>query len=147
MKKKTIVLFISALVVLTILAACSGAKEERGISIKSVTLAEDLDADYQAVNPTTQFSPDDTINVSVNVDGVPKSGILTGEFYYWDQLISDATVDFATVSEGVIVSIGEDTFVGFYLTPSTSWPVDTGYHFDLYVDDVPVGSYDYEVIQ
>jgi hypothetical protein len=146
MKTKNLVLLICTLSALFFLAACGGG-EDKGITVDSVTLAKNLDSNYQAVNPTTQFYPNDVIYASVKVNGAPKSGIMTGKFYYWDQLISEASIDFASTNAGIIISIGQSTYVGFNLTPSTSWPVDSGYSFKLFVDNVEVGSYAYEVIQ
>ncbi len=145
MKTRNLFLIISVVAGLFLLAAC-GSKEE-GVTVKSVTLAEGLDENYQPINPTTQFYPSDVIYVSVQVEGAPKSGIMTGQFYYYDQLISEASVDFSTVNEGVIITVGQDTFVGFNLTPSADWPVDSGYTFKLLVDNAEVGSYAYEVIE
>ncbi|MHB8806537.1 MAG: hypothetical protein ACYC59_03030 [Anaerolineaceae bacterium] len=146
MKTKILFLLICTLGSLFLLAACGGGKEE-GVTIESVTFAESLDANYQPINATTQFHPTDTIYASVKVTGAPKTGILTGQFYYYDQLISEASIDFSTVNEGVIISFGQNTYVGFNLTPSATWPVDSGYTLKLLVDTVEVGSYAYEVIE
>ncbi|MGV8027245.1 MAG: hypothetical protein AB2L18_11870 [Anaerolineaceae bacterium] len=146
MKTKNLILTICILGTLFLLAACGGGKDE-GITVKSVTLAENLDSNYQPINPTTQFYPNDVIYASVEVSGTPKTGVITGKFYYYDQLISEASVDFASVNEGLIISVGQNTYVGFNLTPSASWPVDSGYTLKLFVDGVEIGSYAYEVIQ
>jgi hypothetical protein len=146
MKKRSLVLVCTVLVALLAMTAC-GAKADNTISVKSVTLAEGLDENYQAVNPTTQFAPTDTIYVSVDVAGRPTQGTLNGKFYYGDQLISEAVLDFSTVNQGVIVSIGEDTFAGFNLAPSQPWPVDTGYRFELSVNGSKFGDYPYQVVQ
>ncbi len=148
MKTKYLVLVCATLVAILALSACGGTKAaDNTITVKSVTLAENLNESYQAVNPKTQFLPTDTIYVSVDVAGRPKIGTLNGKFYYGDQLISEATLDFATVNQGVIISIGEDTFAGFNLAPSQPWPVDTGYRFELSVNGSKVGDYPYQVIQ
>jgi hypothetical protein len=150
MKKKLLVLIIIALTFTLSFTACSKAtavSTNNAITVKSVTLAQGLNENYQAVNPQTQFLPTDTIFVSVDVAGRPTTGSLTGKFFYGDQLISEATLDFSAVNQGIIVSIGEDTYAGFNLAPSQPWPVDTGYRFELYVNGTKVGDYPYEVIQ
>jgi hypothetical protein len=152
MKKRTIVLVCIMLAALLSMTACSGgtaasATAASTVTIKSVTFAESLNANYQPVNPKTQFKPTDTIYVSVDLAGRPKTGTLNGKFFYGDQLISEATLDFSTVNQGVIISIGEDTFAGFNLSPSQPWPVATGYRFELAVNGSKVGDYPYEVIQ
>ena len=147
MKKKTLLIVSAALLVMLVLSACSTKAADTTITVKSVTLAENLDANYQPVNPKTQFLSTDTIYVSVDVAGRPKVGTLNGKFYYGDQLISEAALDFATVNQGVVMSVGEDTFAGFNLAPSQPWPVDTGYRFELFVNGVKFGEYPYQVVQ
>lgn len=152
MKKKTLVLVCAALVAVLAMTACGGGTTSSGITVsgittKSVTLAESLNANYQPVNPKTQFKSIDTIYVSVDVAGRPTTGTLNGKFYYGDQLISEANLDFSTVNQGVIFTIGEDTFVGLHLTPSQPWPVDSGYRFMLTINGTKVGDYAYEIVQ
>lgn len=142
--KKLILVFITVIAILA-LTACKAAAEE--VAVTSVTFAENLDDNYQPVNPTTQFYTTDTIFVSVRLAGVPKSGSIDGKFYYGDQLISEAGLEFANVTQGVIYSTGNETFVGFNLSPSQPWPVDTDYRFELILNGVKVGDYAYQVIQ
>jgi uncharacterized protein YcfL len=145
MKKITLCVILAIALLLT---ACSSAKTTPiAITIKSVTFADSLNANFQAVNPKTQFKTTDTINVSVDVSGRPTTGNLNGKFYYGDQLISEKTLDFASANTSVLFSVGEDTFVGFYLIPSNPWPIGSGYHFDLYINGAKAGNYPYEVIQ
>jgi uncharacterized protein YcfL len=145
MKKITLCAMLAIALLLT---ACSTVKTAPiAVSIKSVTFADSLNANFQAVNPKTQFKSTDTIHVSVNVSGRPTTGNLNGKFYYGDQLVSEKTLDFATANTSLLFSVGEDTFVGFSLIPSNPWPVGSGYHFDLYVNGAKVGSYPYEAIQ
>jgi hypothetical protein len=152
MKKKTREWVIALLFVTLMLSACakpaaSTVSTDSGIVIRGVTLAEDLNENYQAINPRTQFFSTDTIFVSVNVAGQPNKGILTGKFYLQEQLISEATLDLSTVSQGVIFSVGEDTYAGFSLMPSEPWPADSGYRFELFVNGAKYGEYPYSVIQ
>lgn len=148
MKIKSLGVVCAALLVVLVLSACSGSKQaDTTVTVKSVTLAGNLDENYQAMDPKTQFISTDTIYVSVDVAGRPKVGNLNGKFYYGDQLISEATLDFATVNQGVIVSVGEDTFAGFNLAPSQPWPVDTNYRFELFVNGTKFGEYPYQVVQ
>ncbi len=144
MNKKYFIPIVLAIILTVCFSACS--PKDEGITVENVTFAESLDSNYQAVNPTTQFHPTDVIYVSVSVKGSPDTGTMTGQFYYYDQFISEASLDFATVNKSLIALIGQTTYVGFNLTPSTSWPVDSGYTFKLLVNDVEIGSYPYEVI-
>ena len=150
MMKNKIGLVCAMLLFIVAFTACSKAtavSTNNAITVKSVTLAQDLNENYQAINPKTQFLPTETIYVSVDVAGRPTMGSLNGRFYYGDQLISEATLDFSSVNQGIIVSIGEDTYAGFNLAPSEPWPVDNDYHFELFINGIKFGDYPYEVIQ
>ena len=136
----------ATLIIVLALTACGGGADVKP-SVKSVTFAENLNESYQAVNPKTQFKPTDIIYVSVDIAGRPKTGILNGKFYYGQQLITEATLDFSNVNSGVLFSIGEDTFAGFSLSPTQNWPVSKDYRLELYLDNVKMGSYPYEVVQ
>jgi len=152
MKNKLWISIFALSLLIVSISACTkpvatGGSSISQIVVKSVTLAENLNENYQAVNPKTQFNPTDTIYVSVNVSGKPSTGVLNGKFFLADQLISEATLDFSTVSQGLVFSIGEDTYVGFNLAPSQPWPVDTNYRFELYINESKVGDYPFEVVQ
>jgi len=147
MKKRNLIIFSVAMLVLVMLSACGAKAADTAVTVKSVTLAENLDVNYQPINPKTQFMSTDTIYVSVDVAGRPKVGTLDGKFFYGDQLISEASLDFATVNQDVVMSVGEDTFAGFNLAPSQPWPVDTGYRFELFVNGAKFGEYPYQVVQ
>lgn len=146
MKKNILIMLSAAMVIVLALTACGGGAEVKP-SVKSVTFAEKLNESYQAVNPKTQFKPTDTIYVSVDIAGRPKTGILNGKFYYGEQFITEATLDFSSINSGVLFSIGEDTFAGFTLSPTQAWPVSKDYRLELYLDNVKVGNYPFEVIQ
>jgi len=146
MKKNILIMLSATLIIVLALTACGGGADVKP-SVKSVTFAENLNESYQAVNPKTQFKPTDIIYVSVDIAGRPKTGILNGKFYYGQQLITEATLDFSNVNSGVLFSIGEDTFAGFSLSPTQNWPVSKDYRLELYLDNVKMGSYPYEVVQ
>jgi hypothetical protein len=145
MKNKKAILVFMAVIAILALTACKPKAAE--VTVTSVTFAENLDDNYQPINPTTQFYTTSTIYVSVRLAGVPKTGSINGKFYYGDQLISEAGLEFASVGQGVIYSTGNETYVGFNLSPSAPWPVDTDYRFELILNGVKVGDYAYQVIQ
>jgi hypothetical protein len=146
MKKKLVLMLSASLVIVLALTACGGGAEVKP-SVKSVTFAEKLNENYQAVNPKTQFKPTDVIYVSVDIAGRPKTGIVNAKFYIGDQFIAEGTLDLSSSNSGVLFSIGEDTFAGFWITPTQAWPVSKDYRMDLFLDNVKLGSYPYEVIQ
>jgi len=152
MKSRVLIFATLMLGIAWLLSACGGSTTAEevavsGITVKDVVFAEMLDENYQAVNPKTVFGTTDTIYVSVVIEGRPKQGTLEGNFYYGDQLISGASLDFADVNEGVIFSIGENTYAGLWLQPSESWPVGNEYYFELIINGQKVGDFPYEVVQ
>ncbi len=147
MKKNLLIMISTAVIIVLALTACGGGGSTAAPTIKSVNFAEKLDQNYKAVNPKTQFKPTDVIYVSVDIAGRPKSGILNAKFYLGDKFIAEGTLDLASANSGVLFSIGEETFAGFWITPTQSWPVSKDYRMELYLDKVKVGSYPYEVIQ
>ena len=140
------ILISAAVIIILALTACGGGSTAAP-TIKSVNFAEKLNENYQAVNPKTQFKPTDVIYASVDIAGRPKTGVLNAKFYFGDQFIAEGTLDLSSANSGVLFSIGQETFAGFWITPTQPWPVSKDYRMELYLDKVKVGSYPYEVIQ
>jgi hypothetical protein len=146
MRKNILVMLSASLIFVLALTACGGAADTKP-TVKGVSFAEKLNESYQAVNPKTQFKPTDVIYVSVDIAGRPKTGIVNAKFYFGDQFIAEGTLDLSSSNSGVLFSIGEDTYAGFWITPTQPWPVSKDYRMELYLDSVKVGSYPYEVIE
>ena len=146
MKRNILIMLSAAMVIVLAISACGGGADGKP-SVKSVTFAEQLDENHQAVNPKTQFKPVDTIYISVAIAGRPKTGTINAKFFYGDELITEVTADFSSVNSGVLFSIGEDTFAGFSLSYPQPWPVSKDYRLELFLNNVKAGSYPYEVIQ
>lgn len=142
---KTKSLMFVVLVAAMLLTACGGSAT--AATLKSVVFAKGIDANYQPVDPTTQFLSSDVIFVSVGFPGSPTKGVINGKFYYGTQLISEATLDISKATSGDLVAYNGDTYTAFNLTPSQPWPVDTTYRFEMYIDGVKVGEYPYSVVQ
>ncbi len=140
--KKTL-LFAAFAVIL--LSACSGASQQ-GIEIADVVFAKDLSDSYQPIDPTTTFYPEEPVNVSIQVPGRPKEGMLDARFLYMDQLIAETSVDFADVNGDLLFSVGENTFAGFTLTHDDPLYISPLYSVELLVDGNSAGTYQYSVI-
>lgn len=108
--------------------------------------AKELAEDMRPVDITNQFKPTDTINISIQISGRPKEGIITTRFFYGDQLIAEPSVDLADTNSTVIFSFGQDTFVGFNLTYDDAFPISPYYYVELYVNDQFVDDYEYQII-
>lgn len=141
MKKSLLLIGLGAFV----LAACGGGATQ-GIEIAEVVFAKELSENYEPVNPTTTFYPDEVINVSVTIPGRPKEGVLGAKFLYMDQLIAEASVDFADVNSDLLFSVGQQTFTGFFLTHDEALYISPLYSVELLIDGVSAGNYSYTVI-
>lgn len=140
--KKSIVLIVLAAFVL---AACGGGAKQ-GIEIAEVVFAKELSENYEPVNPTSSFYPDETVNASVTIPGRPKEGVLGARFLYMDQLIAETSVDFAEVNSDLLFSVGQQTFTGFFLTHDEALYISPLYSVELLIDGVSAGKYSYTVI-
>lgn len=140
--KKSLVLF--AVMALT-LAACSGGAP-KGVEISEVVFAKGLSENMEPVDPTTTFYPEETVYVSVRVPGRPKAGLLGAKFMYGDQLVAETSIDFSQENSSLLFSVGQDTFVGFNLTPDNALPISPLYTVELMLDGKSLGSYSYTVV-
>jgi hypothetical protein len=150
MKSKAVLLLGVIMVTLLTLSACGGSSTDKtagGVTVKNVTFAQSLNENYQPVNPTTKFKPTDTVYVSIDIAGRPKTGILNAKFYIGDQFIAEGNLDFSSVNQGVLFSVGEDTFGGFWLTPSHPLPVGNTYTLQVFINGEKLGDYPFEVVQ
>lgn len=125
--------------------AATTAPAATGAKLLDATFARKL-ADNQApIDPTTEFKPTDTITLSLKFEGRPKTGIVKTKFMLADQLIAEAQVDFADANSGVIFSVGQVTYAGFFLTPSKPFPASDKYRADVFLNDKQIGSYNFKV--
>lgn len=149
MKKSLIVFILSAIV----LAACGGAAQTvqttsgiDGIEIAEVVFAKSLSEKMEPVNSADSYDPTEQVNVSVRINGRPKEGVIAAKFMYRDILIAEASVDLTQVNNGVIFSVGENTFAGFTLTHDDPLHISPNYRVDLFINDKPAGEYTYSVV-
>lgn len=119
---------------------------EAGIQILEATFAHGLSEEMQPVDPGADFGSDETIYLSLRIKGRPKEGIVAARFYWHDTFITEASVDLADVSGGVIFSIGEDTYVGYTLTHEEPFPLGEGYRAEVSYNDQPLDTYSFRVV-
>lgn len=112
----------------------------------NATFARKLAENQAPVEPTDEFAPTDTVNLSLEFDGRPKTGIVKTRFLLQDQLIAEAQVDFAEANSGVLFSVGEVTYAGFFLTPENPWPPSDKYHADVSLNDKSLGTYKFRMV-
>ena len=117
-----------------------------GIEISEVTFAHGLTEEMRAIDPGNDFAPDETVYLSVTIKGRPKSGVVTARFHWHDLTIAEASADLADVNSGVLLSIGESTYVGYNLSLDDPFPISGFYRADLFYDDIPLDSYEFHVV-
>lgn len=119
---------------------------QAGIEIQEATFAHGLTEDMQPTDPGADFSPDETVYLSLRLKGRPEEGVVTSRFYWHDSLIAEAGVDLADVNSGVLFSVGEDTYVGYTLTHDEPFPMSDQFRAEVFYGDQPVGTYPFRVV-
>jgi hypothetical protein len=110
------------------------------------TFAKQLGENQEPVDPTEEFYPDETIYLSLEFEGRPKEGVVSSEFFWGEESIASAEVNFADVNSGVLVSIGQSTFAGFNLTHENPLPISGNYRVESTLDGEPLGTYAFAVV-
>lgn len=104
--------------------ACGSSGEDTGddeeeattsITIRGATYGTSLTPQYQIATPVTEFAPSDTVCISLEIAGRPRSGVITLRWPFGEQNI-EAQMDLSSVNGSVFFSVGESTFVGGTLT-------------------------------
>lgn len=117
-----------------------------GIEIVEATYAHGLGEQMEPIDPGSEFGPSETVNLSLRIKGRPKEGVITARFFWYDALITEASVDLADANSGLLFSFGEDTYVGFSLTPDPPFPLSDKYSTQVFFNDQPVGVYSFSVV-
>lgn len=120
---------------------------DSGLEVLGVTFAHGLSEEMQPVDPGSDFAPDETIYLSVEIKGRPKEGIVTARFYWHEDLIAEAGVDIADVNSGLIFSIGQNTFAGYDLNHEQPFPVSDKYYTEIWDNgELLLGTYPFRVV-
>ncbi len=119
------------------------------LTIKKVVFSHGLNENMTPTDEAESYTPDQEVYVSVQLDGNPKEGVVSANYYYGDQQIADAQVDLAQSrdEQGVIFVVGGDTFAGFTLSHDNPLPPSKNYRVDLFLNGEPAGQYNFEVTQ
>ncbi|WP_395745572.1 hypothetical protein [Prosthecobacter sp.] len=113
--------------------------------LKKATYCHALAEDQSPKDTAEFFNQEDTIFLSIQLKGRPKSGEVAAKFMIQDRVFAEAKVDVATVNKGVVFSIGEDTFVGFDVKPNQPLPVGVGYQTVVTFDGKPLGQFPFRI--
>lgn len=120
------------------------AQAQEGM-LKKATFTHGLKEDQSPKDTADFFRNDETVYLSIELKGRPKAGIVAAKFMFRDDVLADAQVDVATVNEGVIFSLGQNTFVGFNVTHKEPLPVGDCYTADVTFNDQPLGKFPFKV--
>ena len=127
------------------LASLSPTLHAEDSLLKKATFCRALEENQSPKDPTDSFADNETVFLSIELKGRPKSGVASAKFMFRDSLIAEAKVDVATVNKGVIFSFGQNTFVGFNLTHEQPLPVGEGYSADVAFDGKPLGRFPFTI--
>lgn len=113
--------------------------------LKKATFCHWLQEDQSPKDVAEFFNRDETVYLSIELKGRPKSGVVAAKFMFRDEVLAEAEVDVATVNKGVIFSFGEDTFVGFDMKTKEPLPVGACYRADVTFGGKPLGQFPFRV--
>ena len=117
-----------------------------GVEILEAIFAHGLGEEMQPIDPGSEFSPGETVNLSLKIKGRPKEGVVTARFFWYDSPITEASVDLADANSGLLFSFGEDTYVGYSLTPDQPFPLSDQYSALVLFNDEPVDVYSFSIV-
>jgi hypothetical protein len=117
-----------------------------GVEILEATFAHGLGEEMQPIDPGSEFSPGETVNLSLKIKGRPKEGVVTARFFWYDSPITEASVDLADANSGLLFSFGEDTYVGYSLIPDQPFPLSDQYSALVLFNDESVGVYSFSIV-
>ena len=104
-----------------------------------------LNADQSPSDKAESFAQEDTIYLSMEIKGKPKTGKATAKFFYLEQLIDESSVDVATLTKDSTSAKGGNTFAGFSLKPGSPLPVGVGCRTELEWNGKSVGVFPFKV--
>ncbi len=134
------------LLVLALHLACTftPAQAAEGI-LKKAAFCRGFEANNAPKDVTDFFREDETINLSIELEGRPKSGVVAAKFMFRDHMVTEVKLDVATVNEGVIFSFGQNTFVRFEITHEKPLPVGACYTAEVTFDGKPLGTFPFKI--
>jgi hypothetical protein len=129
------------------LSACSsGLLGGSQVNIEEAVFSKSLDEQMKPGELTVNFYPDETVNLSIKVDGQPTKGVVKAVFKYRDTEVVVTTVDLGDAENGMATVVDGDTYIGFSLPHEEVLYISPNYHVDLFVDDKEAGQYPFSVI-
>ncbi len=113
--------------------------------LEKATYCHGFNEDNSPKDTAEFFNQDETVFLSIELKGRPKSGVTTAKFLFREDMIAETEVDVATVNKGVIFSFGQNTFVRFDLKPKKPLPVGACYRAEVTFDGKPLGVFPFRI--
>jgi hypothetical protein len=120
----------------TTMSAPAATPAATPFAVQGVEVGKQLGADKQVSNPTTTFSPKDTIYASVATEGAAPSKTVVAKWTF------GSGKPVKTDSQTIAPTGAAHT--EFHITKPSGWPVGK-YKVDISVDGSPAGSKEFEV--
>jgi hypothetical protein len=127
------------------LAAIFPVHSAQDTLLKRATFCRGLDEKQSPKDPTESFAANETIYLSLELKGRPKTGIVSTKFKFRNDTIAEGKVDVAKVNEGVIFSVGENTFAGFNLSHKNPLPIGDCYSAEVSFDGKSLGTFPFKI--
>jgi hypothetical protein len=115
-------------------------------TLVKATFAKALDENQAPVDETDSFAPEETIYFSMEFEGRPKEGTIEATFFFRENELATASVDFADTNSGVLFSFGESTFAGFNLTHTDPLPISENYRVEATLNGEKLDTYPFKVV-
>jgi hypothetical protein len=122
------------------------ATPEATVRVLSVVLTRGLSPDFRPLDPGDTFRPEQPVSVAVQVQGRPRTGEVVAAYFFRDALLLQTAFDLAIVNGDVTLNTGEDTFIGFTMTPQQPLPISERYRVEISVDGELVQSYPFSIV-
>ncbi len=114
-------------------------------NLKKATWCRELNENQAPKDETASFNQEDTVHLSIELEGRPKSGVAVARFLFRGGLVAEGKVDVAEVNKGVLFSVGQNTFVGFTLKTKEPMPVGDGHSVEVSFKGKPLGTFAFKV--
>lgn len=117
-----------------------------GLVVESVILARGADDPLNPSGRTTKFAGVDTVFAVVRLDGLPKTGVVTGVFSFRGEEFARTSSDMADRRNKT--QLAGDTFVTFNVSPApgTKYLIGTSYLLKVLLDGKVDGSIGFSVL-
>lgn len=124
------------------------ASPQPGPQIEEAVFTHALAENMTPTDVAEAYTPEQDVYLSIKLAGNPKEGVVGARFFYRDQPIAETEVDLAQARDenGVIFSLGGNTYVGITLSHEQPFPPSRRYQARISVDGTPAGDYDFQVI-